>query len=45
MNFIVKQLRSKNLIIKEKYSIILVIRDRLTKYFYIILLKKKYIVE
>ena len=40
-----KQLRSKNLIIRKEYNTILVIIDKLIKYFYIILFKKKYIME
>ena len=37
MSFIIKLPKSKNLIIKKEYDIILVIVDRLIKYFYIIL--------
>ena len=40
--FIIKLLKSKNLIIKKKYNIILVIVDRLLKYSYIISFKEKY---
>ena len=45
ISFIIKLPRLKNLIIKEVYNIILVIVNKLIKYFYIILFKKKYIVK
>ena len=45
IEFIVKLLKLKDLIINKKYNSILVIVGRLTKYFYILLFKKKYIVE
>ena len=45
MDFIVKLLKLKDLIIKEEYDIILVLIDRLTKYLYLILFKEKYTVE
>ena len=40
MDFIVKLLRLKDFITMKKYNAILIIVDRLTKYFYIILFKK-----
>ena len=43
MDFTAKSLKSKNLIIKQEYNIILIIVDIFTKYFYIILFKEKYI--
>ena len=43
IDFIIIISKLKNLIIKKKYDIILIIVDRLTKYFYIILFKEKYI--
>lgn len=45
INIILKSQKSKNLIIKKVYDIILVIVDRLTKYCYINLFQEKYIVE
>ena len=45
MDFIIKLPRLKNLTIKKEYNTILVIVDRLSKYFYIILFRKKYTVE
>ena len=45
MSLIVKLQRSKYLTIKKKHNITLIIIDRFTKYFYIKLLKKKYIAE
>ena len=43
--FYYQTIKIKKFNIKKKYNIILKIVDRLTKYFYIILLKKKYRVE
>ena len=45
IGFIIKLIRSKDLIIKKEYKIILVIINGLTKYFCIIFFKKKYLVE
>lgn len=45
INIILKSQKSKNLIIKKVYDIILVIVDKLTKYCYINLFQEKYIVE
>ena len=40
MIIIIKLLKLKDLIIKEEYNIILIIVNRITRYFYIILFKK-----
>ena len=40
MIFIIKLLELKNLIVKTEYNIILVIVNKLTKYFYISFFKK-----
>jgi hypothetical protein len=40
MNFIVKLLKSKNLTIKVKYDLILIVIKRITKYKYFILYNK-----
>ena len=45
MNFIIKLLKLRNFIIKENYNVILVIINWLTKYAYIILFKKLYIIK
>ena len=45
MDFIVKLLISKDLVIKEEYDIILVIVDRLIKLLYLILFSEKYTAE
>ena len=45
MDFIIKLLKSKDLTIKNAFDFILVIVNRLTKYFYIIVFKKTYIAE
>ena len=45
IDFIVKLLRSKDLIIKEEYNTILVIIDSFTKYSHMILFKITYILK
>ena len=45
MDFIVKLPELKDPTIKEKYDVILVMVDRLTKYLHIILFKESYLVE
>ena len=40
MDFIVKLLKSTDLVIRNKYDLILVIVDRLTKYLYFVLYNK-----
>ena len=45
IDFIIKLLRLKDPLIKEKYDMILIIVDRLTKYSYLIPFKEKYTVE
>ena len=42
MNFIIKLSKSVDFIIKKKYDLILIIINKLIKYFYIILFKKQY---
>ena len=45
MDFIIKLLRLEYLVTKEKYDLILVVVDRLTKYIIIVLFKKGYNAE
>jgi len=45
MNFIIKLLKSTNLVIKDKYNSILIIVDKLIKYSHIIACKKKFIAK
>ena len=45
IDFIIKLLKLKNLLTKEKYDIILVIVNRFTKYSYLILFRETYTVE
>ena len=45
MDFIIKLLELKDILIKEEYDEILVIVDRLTKYSHLIPFKEKYTTE
>ncbi len=42
INFIIKLLKSTNLVIKDKYNLILVMINKLIKYLYIIACKEKF---
>ena len=42
MNFITKLSKSKNSTTQEKYDLVLVMMNKLIKYFYIIVYKKSY---
>ncbi len=45
MNFIIKLLKSTNLIIENKYDLILIMIDKFIKYLYIIACKEKFTIE
>ena len=45
MDFIIKLLKLKDLVIKDVFDLILIIVNRLTKYLYIITFKKTYITK
>ncbi len=45
INFIIKLSKSTNLVIENKYNLILIIVDKLIKYLYIIVCKEKFIAK